>query len=649
MNDPLSTLALTMKAAGLPASQQPFRITSKIERFTPAGDHQENGWYVLYNLQHAVVGAYGCWKRGLKEKFCSADKNALTPQQWGEISKAWKDAEQARKEEEERLKLEAREKCKALFTLPTVTDHPYLKKKQVMAHGKVVLSNQTLTPNWMALPLADEKGTIHSAQFIADDGAKRFMFGGRVQGCWFTLADTSDGPLCITEGYATGASVHQATGWATVCAMNAGNLPAVAAAIRKLHPDRTLIIAADNDQFTDGNPGLTKARAAAKPVSATVIYPEFADESLGEKPTDFNDLQRISGSGEVKRQIIEGARMGGDWDLLIQDACDTMTEVIPEPTELVEGLLCEQAKLVIGGSSKTYKTWITMDMALSLSAGGMFIGRRCRRSRVLYVNFELKESTFKRRIQTIAKAKGIHFDYQQFFHISLRGKISRLTPQQIVDRIVKMALKRRCTVVVVDPIYKLNTKGKDENAAGEQTVFLNELDRITTEGQCSLIFDDHFSKGSQSDKDPLDAIRGSSAKGGDVDAAIIIRKHDTEGSFSVDVVHRELAPVAPFVITWQFPLFHPNENLDAADMKQPKRTGRPSTLDAISILEALEKTSEFDGLTISDLMERLKAKRTTLQRHLETLRLKSLIATAGEGNRASCYITEKGQNYLAHG
>jgi len=646
MNDPLSALAAAMSAAGMPSSKQPIKVTGKMERFTPSGDHQENGWCVLYNHPYAVMGAWGCWKRGLKEKFCSADKNSLTPDQWREVSKAWKDAEQARKEEEERLKLEAREKCKALFMLPTVASHPYLKKKQVMAHGKVVLSNQTLTPDWLALPLADEKGTIHSAQFIADDGAKRFMFGGRVQGCWFTLADTADGPLCIAEGYATGASVHQATGWATVCAMNAGNMPAVAAAIRKLHPDRTLIIAADNDQFTDGNPGLTKARLAAKPVSATVIYPEFADESLGEKPTDFNDLQRISGSGEVKRQIIEGARMGGDWELLIQDACDTMTKIIPDPIQLIEGLLCEMAKLVIGGSSKTYKTWITMDAALSLSCGAMFIGRKCRKERVLYVNFELKEKTFEKRIQTIAAAKGLKFDYQQFFHISLRGRISAMKPSQIVDKIIKMALKRRCTVVVVDPIYKLNTQGRDENSAGEQTQFLNELDRITTEGKCSLIFDDHFSKGSQSDKDPLDAIRGSSAKGGDVDAAIIIRKHKEEGSFSVDVVHRELPPVEPFVITWQFPLFHQDNSLDAADMKQPKKGGRPPSIDPIDILAGFRDTTPENGITVSRLALKLAMPRSTVRDQLPFLRSKSWIATVDEGARATQYLTREGNERL---
>lgn len=646
MNDPLSAFADAVHAANIPAAKNPYRITGKLERFTPQGDHQENGWYVLYNLTHAVVGAFGCWKRDVKQKFCSADRDSLTPQQWNEVAKSQKEAEKANEAERVRAQADVREKCKPLFAVKRAGAHLYLANKGVKAHGQVVVSDLAAYPGWLALPLTDEKRVIHSAQLIAEDGAKRFMFGGRIQGCWFNLSDLADGPLVITEGYATGASVHEATGWATVCAMNAGNIMAVAAVQRKLHPKRTILIAADDDQFTDGNPGKTKAGLAAKASNATVVLPAFADEAMKQKPTDFNDLHRLAGLSEVKRQLVEGARMGGDWNMMVQDACDTMTELIPEPVQIVEGLLCVEAKLVIGGSSKTYKTWITMDMAISLAAGASFLGRWCKQQRVLYVNFELKENTFKRRVQTIAHAKGIHFDYQQFFHLSLRGKISRLKPQEIVDRIVAMAVNRRCSVVVVDPIYKLNTQGKDENAAGEQTVFLNELDRITTEGRCSLIFDDHFSKGSQSDKDPLDAIRGSSAKGGDVDAAMIIRKHKEEGSFSVDVIHRELPPVAPFAIRWQYPLFELADDLDPADMKQPKR-GRPKKVDPTNVLPYLTDTDSEHGITISKLSEDSGISRQTLsQRYLPELRLKKFIATAGEGSSATQYITQKGKERL---
>src|SRR5207245_5258020 len=129
-----------------------------------------------------------------------------------------------------------REECKTIFSAPRLSSHPYLTKKGVQAHGQLVLSRQTITEGWLALPLIDETGVIHSAQCIAPDGIKRNHYQGRKNGCWFAISDASDGPICIAEGYATGASVHEATGWATVCALDAGNLLAVAKAIRKIHP-----------------------------------------------------------------------------------------------------------------------------------------------------------------------------------------------------------------------------------------------------------------------------------------------------------------------------------------------------------------------------------------------------------------------------
>jgi len=81
-----------------------------------------------------------------------------------------------------------------------------------------------------------------------------------VSGTFFTVSNKPDGALLIAEGYATAATVHQATGFATVAAMNCGNLFAVAKAQREKFPDREIIIAADNDQATAGNPGLSKAR-----------------------------------------------------------------------------------------------------------------------------------------------------------------------------------------------------------------------------------------------------------------------------------------------------------------------------------------------------------------------------------------------------
>lgn len=93
--------------------------------------------------------------------------------------------------------------------------------------------------------------------------------------------------LLICEGFATGATLHEESGYPVLCAMTSGNLKAVAMAAKAKCPDAELVICADNDRFTAGNPGLTKAKEAAKAVGAKVTFPRFPEGGAG---TDFNDL-----------------------------------------------------------------------------------------------------------------------------------------------------------------------------------------------------------------------------------------------------------------------------------------------------------------------------------------------------------------------
>lgn len=299
----LDFLCSAMADAGIPIAAPPI-VDGRIHRYKTAGDPEENCWYVFHaNGNDFIAGTFGCWKRQIKINWCSRDKSTLTPDEWKETTAAWKQAEAARAEEQRQKEDEARRKCAQMFPGAQPQDHPYLFDKGVKAYGPVTLCTTDLYPDWLALPLQDADGVIHSAQFIADDGAKKFMWGGRVKGCYYPLAERETGPIVICEGYATGASIHEATGWMTLCAMNCGNLQEVATAIHKKYPTRTIVLAADNDSFTEGNPGLTKANAAAKSVAALVAFPTFSDNDFFDKPSDFNDLHRLSGITEVRKQI----------------------------------------------------------------------------------------------------------------------------------------------------------------------------------------------------------------------------------------------------------------------------------------------------------------------------------------------------------
>ncbi len=147
-------------------------------------------------------------------------------------------------------------------------------------------------------------GNLTSLQFIDADGGKLFLTGGAIAGGYHAIGAPQDSVI-ICEGYATGASLHMLTGRAVAVAFNAGNLQAVAQAIRAKLPEVRIIVAADDDWRTEGNPGLTKARDAAAAVGGIVAAPPF-DRSAEEVGTDWNDLALARGS-EAARSAFASA------------------------------------------------------------------------------------------------------------------------------------------------------------------------------------------------------------------------------------------------------------------------------------------------------------------------------------------------------
>ena len=175
-------------------------------------------------------------------------------------------------------------------------DHAYLIRKDIAAHGA------RLHGDALVIPLR-AGGKLHSLQFIGADGSKRFLTGGRVAGCYFSIGNPKGAAaLCIAEGFATGASIHEATGYPVAVAFNAGNLLAVTQAMRERFPDLPLVVCADHDHQTAGNPGVTKATEAAQAVGGRLGLPDFgADRPDG--ATDFNDMAALCGKDAVREAV----------------------------------------------------------------------------------------------------------------------------------------------------------------------------------------------------------------------------------------------------------------------------------------------------------------------------------------------------------
>ncbi|MGI4939915.1 MAG: toprim domain-containing protein, partial [Janthinobacterium lividum] len=200
--------------------------------------------------------------------------------------------------------------------------HPYLKKKGVQAHGL----RQDRYGN-LLVPMRDAAGDLHNVQTISGDGrTKLFVKDGRKQGTFAMLGALEPGaPVVIAEGFATGATVRELTGYATAIAFDAGNLMAVAQAIRAANPNQQIIFAADNDEqlprrvvkHPEGligppvplrNVGLEKATAAAEAVNGIVVTPAPAYGHAEDKGTDWNDHKAERGE-EATRAALSGLLM----------------------------------------------------------------------------------------------------------------------------------------------------------------------------------------------------------------------------------------------------------------------------------------------------------------------------------------------------
>ncbi len=262
-----------MAAAGLaPAKAIELNPDGKIHRYRITGDKAGslNGWVVF----HGEFGSFGSWKTGETHTWHPARSQPLTPAEQAAMTERIKATRAAQAQLQSTIHAEARTRAQKLWSTahPATNANPYLKRKQAQACGIRQLRDMLL------IPARDVHGTLHTLQFISADGTKRFLTGGRISGCYCAIGKPVDS-LLIAEGYVTAATLFEATGRATAACFSCGNMLAVARSLREKFPSLKLVLCADNDIHTPGNPGLTKAREAARAVGGFLAVPAFEAEA----------------------------------------------------------------------------------------------------------------------------------------------------------------------------------------------------------------------------------------------------------------------------------------------------------------------------------------------------------------------------------
>ncbi len=286
MYDALSNFRDAIRAAGLepPDSIEP----GKLHRFPGNGKRPSNraGWCLLFDDGRG--GCFGDWSTDLSRTW--REKRNNTSSQAERVTFARRVEEAKRQAEAERYTRQADAARRAAViwnaATPAAGNHPYLICKHIQPHGA------RMHKGALALPVMHFTGKLTSLQFIAADGGKRLLSGGRKRGCFIPVTGDVPNPsrIILCEGWATGCTLAEDDPTAMVlAAIDAGNLEPVALAARRRWPAVELVIASDDDRLTAGNPGVTKAKAAAIATGALLALPQWPENAPAHL-TDFNDL-----------------------------------------------------------------------------------------------------------------------------------------------------------------------------------------------------------------------------------------------------------------------------------------------------------------------------------------------------------------------
>jgi len=247
--------------------------------------NKRNGWYLYFGadpVTNIAAGVYGDWRHDHRQYWSSKAERDMDVRENLAYNQRIKSM-QALAEKEKHLRQDeaSQEATKLIADAPLAAGHDYLTRKQVKPYGLY------LDGNALIVPMRNADGDIRSLQRIYPNGDKRFMSGGETKGCFHLNGSILTERTYQVEGYATGATIHEATKKSVLISFTSGNLGPTLDAVRKAGNQQKIIIAADNDRHTEGNPGVTAAtRAAEIHIGVIGSVPVFQ----GIEGTDFNDF-----------------------------------------------------------------------------------------------------------------------------------------------------------------------------------------------------------------------------------------------------------------------------------------------------------------------------------------------------------------------
>lgn len=356
------------------------------------------------------------------------------------------------------------------FIIPA--DHPYLLRKGITPSAGIKYHPQTQT---LLIPLQDENGVQWNAQRIWPDGDKKGVHCGKITGNYHVIMppEGKSDIIYIAEGYATSQTVAMITKKMCVMALSAGNLAPVAEKIAKKYPTSKIIIAADNDCETEGNPGIRAANEAVKRIGrGCVIAPP------GDKKADWNDYANEHGA-----KLCHDLLFSVPPKKLFIDIAD-LAET--ETVWLIEDLLAVENLSMVFGPSGSGKSFLALDWAFHIAAGKDWNGKKVTKGGVLYFCGEGKSGIIKRRCAW-EKHHNLKLSRSTF---KMSESTIEFTPEGIEAVLCELREYAEQgfypVYIIIDTLARSMPAGGDENSVKDMMLFLSMCARLQEEFQAHV-------------------------------------------------------------------------------------------------------------------------------------------------------------------
>ena len=508
-------VADAMQAAGL-TPPHPIIFDGRLHRFRSGtkgqgGHGDRSGWYVLYS-DGVPAGKFGCWRSGVECNWRAEIGRQISPVEEMAHARRLAEAKAARDAELAKSREVAASTVDYIWAnaTPASAEHPYLLRKGVQPHGARATGDGRLI-----VPLYGSDGNISSLQYIAHDGGKLYHAGGATTGKYWQIGVTdTPGPIYIAEGFATAATIHEATNRPCIVAYSASNLVPVTGEIReRFGVAQDLVVVADNDASGTGQKYADQASAK---YGARVVMPPVQGDANDYVQAGHDLRALLAPVGSVdpieKLKLIFGDQLGEEYE---------------PPNELVEGLLTMTSLTVLYGDSNSGKTFFALSLAAAVARGEPCYGRKVDPGLVLYLASEAPGS-IRSRMQALKRFYGCDLRRLAMVPVPLNfysGDGDVLDVLNVV-RAIEELRGEPVRLIIGDTLARMSA-GANENSGEDMGPVMARFDRLSQHTGAAVMIIHH------SGKDQARGARGWSGIRAHIDTEIEVTEVEDERTASV--------------------------------------------------------------------------------------------------------------------